>query len=63
MRLNALEIDGLKYRYRVYKKKSIIPVYSSIYFSTEMSQARFMESCVLTGFFKGSNFVASRKTH
>ena len=23
-----------------------------IYFSTEMSQARFMDSCVLTGFFK-----------
>ena len=31
-----------------------------------MSQARFTESCVLTGFFKhfkGGNFVASQKTH
>ena len=31
-----------------------------------MPQVRFTESCVLTGFlkpFKGSNFVASRKTH
>ena len=40
--------------------------YLCIYFSTEMSQARFMESCVLTWFFKhfkGGNFVASRKTH
>ena len=40
--------------------------YLCIYFSTEMSQARFTESCVLTGFFKhfkGANFVASGKTH
>ena len=40
--------------------------YLCIYFSTEMSQARFTERCVLTGFFrhvKGGNFVASRKKH